>query len=111
MIDEYSFGRIVINKKEYTHDVIILEGKIIDWWREEGHLCQLKDLSDIPGSAEILVIGTGASGMMKVDSKVMDYFRQKRIKVIAEMTGDAVNTFNKLKGQNKKVAAALHLTC
>ena len=111
MIDEYSFGRIVINKKEYTHDVIILEGKIIEWWREEGHLCQQKDLMDIPDKIEILVIGTGASGMMKIDGKAIDYFRQKKVKVIAEMTGDAVNTFNKLKEQNKKVAAAFHLTC
>lgn len=111
MINEYSFGRIVINKKEYTSDVIILDNKIIDWWRGESHFCQIKDLKDIPDNIEVLVIGTGESGVMKVDENVSKHFKEKSIKVIIEMTGTAVKTFNKLKEENKKVAAAFHLTC
>ena len=111
MINEYNFGRIVINKKEYTSDVIILDSKIIDWWRRESHFCQLKDLKDIPDDIDVLVIGTAESGVMKVDEKVSTHFKEKGIKVIIEMTGTAVKTFNRLKEEKKKVAGAFHLTC
>ena len=43
-IDSYSFGRIVINGKTYTSDVIIFPDKVdASWWRKEGHLLQLAD--------------------------------------------------------------------
>jgi len=111
MIDSYDFGHISIDGKEYTHDVIILENKIIDWWRNEGHFAQAVDFKDIPDDIEVLVIGTGASGVMKVADEVFEHFKQKKIKVIAEMTGDAVKTFNRLKEEKKKAAGAFHLTC
>lgn len=111
MIDEYSFGRIIINKKEYTNDVIILDSKTIDWWRDEGHHAKVPDFADIPDNTEVLVIGTGASGVMNVDESVLKHFKSKKIKVIIERTGEAVNTFNKLIEENKKIVAAFHLTC
>ena len=99
MINEYNFGRIVINKKEYTNDVIILDSKIIEWWRGEDHHAKVPDFKDIPDNTEVLVIGTGASGVMKIDPSVLDYFKEKKIRVIAEMTEEAVHVFNKLKEQ------------
>ena len=111
MINEYSFGRIVIEKKEYTHDVIIIGPKIIEWWRDEGHHAKIQDFISIPNNTEILVIGTGESGVMKVDQTVLDHFKNKKIKVITEMTGNAVITFNKLIEENKKAVGAFHLTC
>jgi len=37
VIDGYSFGRIVVEGKEYTSDLIIYPDHIQgDWWREEG---------------------------------------------------------------------------
>ena len=111
MIDSYSFGNIRIGGKEYTNDVIIIGSKVISWWRQEGHFAQVPDFKDIPDSIEIIVIGTGASGVMKVADEVVELFKKKKIRVIMEMTGTAVNTFNKLSEENKKVAGAFHLTC
>ncbi len=111
MIDSYSFGDIKIDGKEYTNDVIIIGSNIIGWWRQEGHFAQVPDFKDIPDGTEILVIGTGASGVMKVADEVVEHFRKKKTKVIMEMTGTAVKTFNKLIEQNKKAVGAFHLTC
>jgi hypothetical protein len=111
MIDSYSFGNIMIDGKEYTHDVIITGSNIIEWWRQEGHFARVPDFKDIPDDTEILVIGTGDSGVMKVAGEVVEHFRKKKIKVIMEMTGTAVNTFNKLTKENKNVVGAFHLTC
>jgi len=42
MIEHYSFGRIVIDGKEYTKDLIIYPDKIrANWWRKEGHKLRL----------------------------------------------------------------------
>lgn len=111
MIDSYSFGNIMINGKEYTNDVIIIGSNIIGWWRQEGHFAQVPDFKGIPDGIEILVIGTGASGMMKVAGEVIEHFRKKKIKIIMEMSGAAVKAFNKLTKEKKKVVGAFHLTC
>jgi hypothetical protein len=111
MIEEYEFGKIRVDGKEYTHDVVIIPGKIIDWWRGEGHHARASDFKDIPDDVDILVIGTGASGVMDVDNDVAEYFRKKNIEIVIKKTADAVKEFNRLIEKNKKAGAALHLTC
>ncbi len=111
MIESYSFGTIKIDGKAYVHDVIIVGDKVIEWWREDGHNAKIIDFKDVLDNIDILVIGTGASGVMKVAEEVIDYFKDKNIELIIKPTGEAVKTFNQLKEQNKKVAGAFHLTC
>lgn len=110
-IDSYSFGRIVIDGKLYTQDVIVFSDRVFSpWWRKEGHYLHKKDLVEIlePKPA-ILIIGKGYSGVMKVPDNLIDELKDMEIKVIAEKTTEAVKRFNELKGE--KVVAALHLTC
>lgn len=111
MITEYSFGRIKVNGREYTHDLIVSGDKVTDWWREEGHNAQAVDFGAVPDDVEFLVIGTGASGMMDVAGDVEASFRKKGIKVIALPTQKAVEEFDSLTKQKKKCAGAFHLTC
>ena len=112
MIDSYSFGQIVIGGKRYTNDVIIFPNRVKDnWWRKMGHRLSIEDLNEvIQEKPEILVVGTGYFGSMKVLTDVEEYLKGKEIKLITQPTKDACNTFNLLKS-NKKVVAALHLTC
>lgn len=111
MIDSYSFGRIVIDGKTYTSDVIIYPDKIDDnWWRESGHLVQREDLGDVlKYKPEVLIIGTGAHGLMKVTDDTGQLVKSKGIRLITKETEEACKTYNKLK--EKKKVAALHLTC
>ena len=47
-IDEYSFGRIVVDGEELTADVILLPGRIVPWWRRrDGHALVLDDLREV----------------------------------------------------------------
>jgi hypothetical protein len=57
---------------------------------------------------EILVVGTGAFGLMKIPGKTGEFIENYSITLIAEKTGKAVKTFNTI---TKEKAAALHLTC
>jgi hypothetical protein len=111
-IDSYSFGRIVIDGKAYTSDVIIYPGRVdASWWRKEGHLLQLADLSDaLRAKPEVLIIGTGFSGVMRVPRETVDDIARRGIEVKAEWTSRAVDEYNELQGR-KNVIAALHITC
>lgn len=124
-IDSYSFGKIVIDGKSYSSDVIIFKDRVIsNWWRREGHTLCLGDLKSIPfissplrgedlgegEKIEVLIIGTGASGMMKVLKEVKDYLNSKGIMFIEERTEEACRIYSKL-SNSRNISAALHLTC
>ena len=111
-IDSYSFGRIVINGKTYTADVIIYPGRVhAPWWRKEGHLLQLEDLTEaLQARPDVLVIGTGYAGVMRVPQETVDRIVMLGIEVKVERTSKAVEAYNDLQGATT-VIAALHLTC
>jgi hypothetical protein len=111
-IEHYSFGKITIDGKTYTSDVIIYPGRVnSSWWRKEGHNLQVVDLTDvINAKPQVLVIGTGSSGVMKVPKETISHLESKGIKVHMALTEKAVELFNKLQ-KDKIVIAALHLTC
>lgn len=113
MIDSYDFGHIVIDGKRYTTDVIIFPERVMDgWWRKEGHRLHLEDLrSSVQEKPEVLVVGTGYSGLMKVPSEVREYLESRGIELIVQNTKEACITFNRLIQSRRKIVAALHLTC
>jgi hypothetical protein len=113
-VKDYSFGRIRINGKEYTNDVIVSNDRVINprWWRKEGHNVHLEDIDEILGAKpEIVVFGTGSGGVMRVSKAVLDELRRRGIEVIQQLTSQAVQTFNRLVGEGKRVVLAAHLTC
>ncbi|MDI6819314.1 MAG: MTH938/NDUFAF3 family protein [Candidatus Hodarchaeaceae archaeon] len=112
MIESYDFGRIVVDGRVYTSDVIIFPNRIrSDWWRREGHRLYIDDLEDVVRERpEVLVVGTGYSGLMEVPKETAEYIRSKGIELVAENTQKAVEVFNEL-SKSKRVIAALHLTC
>lgn len=111
-IEYYSFGKITIDGKTYTSDVIIYPGRVdASWWRKEGHRLHVVDLTDvINAKPEILVIGTGNSGLMVVPDETISYLKSKGITVHVERSEKAVELFNKLQ-DDKVVIGAFHLTC
>ncbi len=113
MIESYDFGTIIIDGKRYTNDVIVFPSKVKDkWWRKEGHRLVVEDLEEaLKADPHVVVVGTGYSGLMKVSREVKQKLDREGIQLVVEKTGDATETFNKLANSNKKVVAALHLTC
>jgi hypothetical protein len=111
-IDSYNFGQIVINGKKYTSDVIIFpDGVQGDWWRDESHELNLRDISGvIEENPEILLVGTGAPGMMRVLPEVEREAGARNIQLIVQPTAEACEIYNQL-SPTQRVVAALHLTC
>jgi len=48
---------------------------------------------------------------MRVDDEVVEYFRNKGLEVYIAETGKAVEKYNELVKQGKRVIALFHLTC
>lgn len=112
MIDSYEFGEIVIDGNLYTSDVIIYPHRIdSNWWRREGHELSVFDLKDVVDSRpEIIVVGTGNPGLMKVLPETEKHIKSKGIELMILPTKEACLTYNQL-CNNRKIVALLHLTC
>ena len=112
MINSYDFGRIVIDGTAFTTDVIIFPDRVEDnWWRKDGHVLHAADIeSAVEEKPEVLIVGTGKYGVMKVLPQTREYIESKGIALIVEPTEKACEIYNKI-SQAKKVVAALHLTC
>jgi hypothetical protein len=113
MIEDFSFGNIMVNGTTYTNDIKIIQGKVIPaWWRKKGHQVSIDDIQDIiDAGPDILVLGKGKPGMMKSTPALCEFLKQKNIDLIEEKTSKAIKTFNRLFRQGKNVCAGFHLTC
>jgi hypothetical protein len=112
-IDSYSFGTIKVDGTEYKGDLIIFPDKIkTDWWRKKGHSLAVDDLADVLDfKPDVLVVGKGACGMMKVPADTEKFIHDQAIVLIAEKTSRACEIFNEKIQKGTKVAGAFHLTC
>jgi hypothetical protein len=112
MIESYVFGRMIVSGIAYTSDLIIFPERILSsWWRKTGHRLCLDDLEGVlKEDFDVLVVGTGYLGLMKVEPEVFQYARTHGFHLRVDKTQKAVKDFNSLHDQ-KKTIGAFHLTC
>lgn len=120
MIKEYHFGSITINGKTYNHDVeVYWNGAILTWQRKESHIIDVEDIKRaIERNPDTIIIGTGESGIAKVTEEAQEKIQSKGIRLIIDLTEQAVKTFNIInknssekEGEQSKVIGLFHLTC
>ncbi len=112
-IEDYRFGQIVIDGQTYRSDVIIFADRVDDsWWREKGHELAVADLQEVLANApEVLIVGTGNYGRMEVLPETEQTLAEKGVKLIAQPTEAACQSYNQQVASGRRVIAALHLTC
>jgi hypothetical protein len=110
-IDGYRFGRVEVDGREETRDLIVLPGRVVrNWWRRDGHALVREDLEEVlEDLPERLIVGTGASGEMHPDPETLEDLRSRGVEVEVLRTDRAVARFGEL--DPTRTAAALHLTC
>jgi hypothetical protein len=111
-ISHYSFGSITVDGTSYRSDVIIFPGRVNgSWWRKEGHYLRPEDLEEVVAAKpKLVIIGTGANGVMQVPGSTIKWLEGKGIEVKVARTAEAVEIYNSLP-DNTTAVAALHLTC
>jgi len=110
-IDSTQFGNVVIDGEKYSQ-VLIIGDSVVE--RDDVKLQEIYGTSHKIGEwevqellkedPEIIVIGTGQNGAMKIDLKL------EGVEIISDITPKAIEIFNK-KSKNKKVNALIHTTC
>ncbi len=113
-IQDYGFGRMVIDGESYRSDVIVYPERVdASWWRKEGHLLVPEDLPFLPEDPpEILVVGQGKFGFMKISPELQELLNRLGVELRADKTARAVEIYNTLWEQaGRKVIGAFHLTC
>ena len=87
-IESYRFGQIVINGTKYTSDVIIFPDRVLgNWRRNESHELTLDDITVIMNeNPETMLVGTRASGQMRVLPEVERAAESRNIQLIVRIS-------------------------
>jgi hypothetical protein len=66
-----------------------------NWWRREGHTLSVEDVKEIvEAKPDVLIVGTGYSGLMKIHPQTEKYLRSSGVELIAAKTEKACKTYN-----------------
>ncbi len=113
-IDSFDFGSIVIDKKHYTHDVLILpDGTVKRREPTKGkHKITAKEMENLHDmQADIIIIGNGADGNARLTKNAQGYLKDINITPVILGTPLAVERVNQEINDGKRVAALIHITC
>jgi hypothetical protein len=110
-LQDYRFGRLIVDGQEHTRDLIVLPDRVVaDWWRREGHSLAIEDLDEVLEELPPrLVLGVGAHGRLRPDAAVIAELERRGVEVECLPTDAAVRRYGELDA--RRTAAALHLTC
>jgi hypothetical protein len=110
-LEDYSFGRILVDGEEHTRDLIVLPDRVVaNWWRRDGHALVMEDLREVEQDLpDRLIVGCGAHGRLRPDPAVVEALERRGVDVEALHTADAVRRYQE--SDERRTAAALHLTC
>jgi hypothetical protein len=112
VIEDFAFGRIVIDGTLYTQDVVVYPDHVqAGWLRKAGHRLDPDDLEGIlEREAGTVIVGTGNVGLMRVPAETLEYLESHGFDIIVQRTAEACETYNRLAATGP-VIAALHLGC
>jgi hypothetical protein len=117
-IDQIGWGQITVNGKEY-HQVLIIGEEVFErdstlLHRLFGTTHKMSDLELkklLEGKPEVVLIGSGWDGLVEVNQRLGTETQKLGIKMIVLKTTEAVEEYNKLVEQGKKINALIHTTC
>ena len=104
---------MVIDGVAYTNDLKIIRNTVVpDWWRKRGHSVDVDDVHDILNyHPDILIIGKGDPGLMTTSPALQKVLAQKSIELIEDKTTGAIQIFNQMLKEGKRIAAGFHVAC
>lgn len=112
-IDHFEFGKIIIDSKVYTNDLVIHKGKLKKRQKKAskkyrsqfGHTPVSVD-EKIPWDCQTLVIGSGYYGSLPVMDEVHEKARKLGVELVIKTTPEALLHINE-----SNTNLILHLTC
>lgn len=115
--DSTTFGSVTINGKKFG-DVLVVDEQVIP--REKDSLRKIFGTSHaisgeelkklLKGDPQAVIIGTGQSGMLKVDDQIRSSIEEAGAELLVLRTPQAIAKYNEL-SMFKIVNALIHTTC
>ncbi len=110
-INAVEFGEIEINGKKYYSDMIVWWDGRVDY-REKSHTLGMDEFLEILKTGpEVVVVGTGMSGCVRIEEKVKELAEQKGVEIYTEISPKAKEIFNGFVKNRKRAVAVMHTTC
>ena len=116
-IQETHFGSITVGGETFDHDIVIrLSGKVKKRKKKlskqqygSSHTVSLAEAEHIfDDGAELVIVGTGQHGILKLSDEAKGFFRDHGCKVQTVSMPDAVKAWNEAEG---KTIGMFHVTC
>ncbi len=112
-IDSTRFGSVTIDGKIYDREdnyIVFWDGKILGLHTAGRHLFGRPELEMIlEKNPEMIIVGTGDSGLLNVSEEVRSLCREKGIELVEMISREAIIKFNE--NLDKRVVAFIHVTC
>ena len=117
-IESLKFGSIVIGGKTYRRDILMLPDGTVTLRRgsirfgigsnviKKGEIDEL-----VKANPEVVVVGTGMNAWAKLAGDAELCLKETKVELIALPSQKAVEKFNQLIDEGKRVAAIIHITC
>jgi uncharacterized protein len=109
VIDAYGGGGFRVDGESIRGSVIVLPERVVAWGVSEAGGITLESLQPVveaAGEVEILLIGTGARFTL-VSPALRQTLKERGVAADAMDTGAACRTYNILRAEGRRVAAAL----
>jgi hypothetical protein len=122
-IEHYSWARFVICGKEHSalndtqrgagKDIRLIGKSVTAWMERKGHHLTHSMITGIYDlGIDVLIIGTGAQGLIECPDAVKKSIRENGIsQLLIKPTPEACRAYNTLFHKNAKVALLAHGTC
>lgn len=116
-IVSFNFGFIVVDDKQYAHDIIILpDGTVKERDSSKGRLgshsiarSEMETLTR--AQPDVILIGTGVQGMARLARDAEHYLMKPDLNVTLLPSPQVVKKYNQYVEDGEKVAALIHVTC
>jgi hypothetical protein len=116
-IDSFNFGFIVVDDKQYSHDIIILpDGTVKERNSGKGRLgshsiarSEVETLTRL--EPDVIFIGTGVNGMARLAHDAEFYLMKPDVNLTVLPSHQVVKKYNQHIEDGEKVAALIHVTC
>jgi hypothetical protein len=116
-IDKTKFGSITVDGEKFDYDIQIRLGGKLEKRKKKlskevygtSHIISQAEAEYVyEEGAESLIIGSGQSGLVKLSDEAAEFLQQKQCKVELLPTPEAIQRWNKAKGQT---IGLFHITC
>jgi len=116
-INSFNFGFIVVDDKQYSHDVIILpDGTVKERSSGKGRLgshsisrSEIEALTRV--QPDVILVGTGVHGMARLAHDAEFYLMKPEVNLTLLPSHQIVRKYNQYIEDGERVAALIHVTC